>query len=119
MILARETHLDQLADKLREERVRRVIEPLLKGDDEEQGTVANIEHGRDIEYVRDLGVIARDAPVRMANPIYAEVVPRELAWAAQGRMVQEAAWYIEPTRTPPSPGTTKCSGGKSPPMDDP
>ena len=119
MILARETHLDQLADKLREERVRRVIEPLLKGDDEEQGTVANMEHGRDIEYVRDLGLIARDAPVRMANPIYAEVVPRELAWAAQERMVQEVAWYVEPTRIPPSRGTTKCSDGKSPPMVDP
>ena len=96
MILARVTHLDQLADKLGEERVRRVIEPLLKGDDDDQGAVANIEHGRDIEYVRDLGLIARDAPVRMANPIYAEVVPRALAWAVQERMVEDAAWYIEP-----------------------
>jgi len=33
LILSRETHLDQLADKLREPRVRRVIEPLLSGDD--------------------------------------------------------------------------------------
>ena len=96
MILARVTHLDQLADKLSEERVRRVIEPLLKGDDDDRGAVANIEHGRDIEYVRDLGLIARDAPVRMANPIYAEVVPRELGWAVQERMVQEVAWYVEP-----------------------
>ena len=96
MILARETHLDQLADKLAEARVRRVIEPLLKGDDEDPGAVANIEHGRDIEYVRDLGLIAPDAPVRMANPIYAEVVPRELAWAVQERMAQEVAWYVEP-----------------------
>ena len=31
LILRRETHLDQLADKLREPRVRRVIEPLLSG----------------------------------------------------------------------------------------
>ena len=29
LILRRETHLDQLADKLQEERVRRVVEPLL------------------------------------------------------------------------------------------
>ena len=34
LILARETHLDQLADKLDEDRVRRVIEPLPRGDDE-------------------------------------------------------------------------------------
>ena len=31
LIRRRETHLDQLADKLREERVRRVVEPLLAG----------------------------------------------------------------------------------------
>lgn len=31
LILRRETHLDQLADKLREERVRRVIEPIITG----------------------------------------------------------------------------------------
>jgi hypothetical protein len=31
LILRRETHLDQLADKLQEERVRRVIEPVLAG----------------------------------------------------------------------------------------
>ena len=29
---------------------------------------------RDVEYARDLGLIARDAPVRVANPIYAEVI---------------------------------------------
>ena len=33
LILARETHLDQLADRLDEDRVRRVLEPLLRGDD--------------------------------------------------------------------------------------
>ena len=32
LILRRETHLDQLADKLREPRVRRVIEPMLAGE---------------------------------------------------------------------------------------
>lgn len=31
LIIRNETHLDQLADKLREERVRRVIEPMLEG----------------------------------------------------------------------------------------
>ena len=33
LILKRVVHLDQLADKLREDRVRRVIEPLLSGAD--------------------------------------------------------------------------------------
>ena len=89
LILRRETHLDQLADKLQEDRVRRVVEPLLSGGD---------EHGfstRDLEYVRDLGLIAADDPLRVANPIYAEVIPRELTYAAQAGLTEDPAWYVD------------------------
>ena len=89
LIVRRETYLDQLADKLQEDRVRRVVEPLLSGSDE-RGPSA-----RDIEYVRDLGLVARDSPVRIANPIYAEVVPRELTWAEQQLLVEDTAWYVD------------------------
>ena len=88
LILRRETHLDQLADKLQEDRVRRVVEPLLSGGDE--GTFT----ARDLEYVRDLGLVSPDSPPRIANPIYAEVVPRELTYAAQEGLVHDAAWYV-------------------------
>lgn len=90
LILRRETHLDQLAEKLNEDRVRRVIEPLLSGGDEFEFSQ------RDIEYVRDLGLIAVDDPLRIANPIYAEVVPRELTAAAQSRITHEQTWYVDP-----------------------
>ena len=83
LIARRETHLDQLADKLQEDRVRRVVEPLLSGGDERKFSA------RDIEYTRDLGLIAQHGPLRIANPIYAEVVPRELTSAAQEGLVQE------------------------------
>ena len=89
LIARRETHLDQLADKLQEGRVRRVVEPLLSGGDE------NVSSARDLEYVRDLGLIARDRPLRLANPIYAEVIPRELTWAVQETLAQETAWYVD------------------------
>ena len=89
LVLRRETHLDQLADKLREDRVRRVVEPLLTGSETRALT------DRDLEYVRDLGLVARDRPIRIANPIYAEVVPRELTWVAQEELEQEAAWYVD------------------------
>ena len=89
LILRRETHLDQLADKLKEERVRRVVEPLLSG-----GEVRHFAD-RDLEYVRDLGLVAQDRPPRIANPIYAEVVPRELTWVVQEEFEQETVWYVE------------------------
>ena len=89
LVQSRQVHLDQLADKLQEDRVRRVVEPLLSGGDERAFSA------RDLEYVRDLGLIARDNPPRIANPIYAEVVPRELTYAAQAGLVQDPAWYID------------------------
>ena len=88
LILRRETHLDQLVDKLKEERVQRIVEPLLSGAEERHFT------DRDLEYVRDLGLVAQDRPLRIANPIYAEVVPRELTWVIQEEFDQETAWYV-------------------------
>jgi hypothetical protein len=80
LILRRDTHLDQLADKLREPRVREVIEPILLGSSAEVAP-------DDKQYCVDLGLV-RDSPqgVMIANPIYREVVPRELVLAAQERL---------------------------------
>ena len=89
LILRRDTHLDQLTDKLKEGRVWRVIEPLLAGARESSYTA------HDVEYVRDLGLIARNPPIRMANPVYAEVVPRELTWLAQDDLPHDPAWYVD------------------------
>ena len=95
LILSRRTHLDQLAHKLEEERVRRVIEPLLSDADAPGGDAADIRFGRDVDYVRDLGLIAPGQGIRLANPIYAEVVPRELTAAAQERLQVQASWYVD------------------------
>ena len=92
LILDRVTHLDQLADKLQEGRVRRVIEPLLADANQDTYTA------HDLEYLRDLGLVARDAPLRVANPIYAEVVPRELTFVLQDRLADESAWYVDADR---------------------
>ena len=77
LIEARVVHLDQLTDKLQEERVQRVIEPLLSGALKPDISI------HDYEYVRDLGLIAPGDEVRIANPIYAEVIPRELTLMTQ------------------------------------
>jgi hypothetical protein len=74
LILARATHLDSLVSKLNEPRVRRVIEPLIAG----TLPVLDEVFSDDVGYVRDLGLIAVDSPVRIANPIYREVIVRVL-----------------------------------------
>ena len=94
LILRRVTHLDQLADKLREPRVRRVIEPMLRGVELEEA--ASLD---DVQYTVDLGLVRRSASEpQIANPIYREVIPRELTVITQMNLeaVQRQAWYIDP-----------------------
>jgi hypothetical protein len=76
LILARATHLDSLASRLSEPRVRRVIEPLIAGHLPDGD---DLTYNDDVRYVRDLGLIAPTHPVRVANPIYREVIVRALA----------------------------------------
>ncbi|MCY4602868.1 MAG: AAA-like domain-containing protein [Gemmatimonadetes bacterium] len=90
LILRRETHLDQLTDKLQEERVRRVVEPLLSGAERSEAIPLD-----DVEYVRDLGLIARRAPIAIANPIYQEVIPRDLTYTTQEYLAHDPAWYVD------------------------
>ena len=88
LIHRRETHLDQLGHRLSEDRVRRVVEPLLIG------ASVNASSGPDLEYARDLGLIAPDDPVRIANPIYREIVPRELTRPVQSSLLEQTAWFV-------------------------
>ncbi|EHQ34527.1 AAA family ATPase [Methanoplanus limicola] len=93
LIRRRETHLDQLVDKLKEERVRRVIEPMLTGEIFEQSFRTD-----DIDYLVDLGLItqAENGAISISNPIYQEIIPRELSWEAQSGMALNTEWYIAP-----------------------
>ena len=92
LILRRVTHLDQLADKLREERVRRVIEPMLAG--AALGEVPN----DDIQYLIDLGLcrMTKDQGLTIANPIYREVLPRTLAFTPQASLPQITPTWLNP-----------------------
>ncbi len=90
LILRRVTHLDQLVDKLGEERVRRVIEPILAGTQEAEKIPAD-----DVNYVIDLGLVKKDLHLKIANRIYREVIPRELTYSTQLTIHQEAPWYTE------------------------
>ena len=94
LILRRVTHLDQLADKLREPRVRRVVEPMLQGTEMDRATTID-----DMQYAIDLGLVRRTSEgPQIANPIYREVIPRELTTIAQMNLEaqQQTAWYVRP-----------------------
>ena len=93
IICRRDTHIDILIDKLREERVRSVIAPILANED---GEVEQHLKEDDIQYVIDLGLIVRGKPLRIANAIYKEIIPRELTWARQQTLIQQSAWYMNP-----------------------
>ena len=95
IIYRRDTHIDILIDKLKEERVRRVIQPMLTGSaDAEDSNIPT----DDIQYVEDLGLIKRERgkPRRIANSIYREIIPRELTWSTQDGLTQNPAWYMNP-----------------------
>ena len=84
LILRNDTHLDQLTDKLREPRVRAIVEPMLMGELPDLNEL-------DLNYVRDLGLIRLDAQKnpKPANQIYAEVLPRVLTSVTQFGMHSE------------------------------
>ena len=74
IIYRRDTHIDQLIDKLKEDRVRRVIQPMHNASD-------YLIPSDDILYVEDLGLITRERgkPRRISNDIYREIIMREMA----------------------------------------
>jgi hypothetical protein len=88
LIKRRDTHLDVLIDRLQEPRVYNIIDAIITGNIK---TAAELKPD-DIQYVRDLGLIKMKG-LEIANPIYQEVIPRELTYAKQEEMIQDIKWY--------------------------
>ncbi len=91
LILARATHLDSLLARLREDRVRRILTPLIAGD-----VVQSDDLDDDLAYVRALGLVAQGRPVRVANPIYREIIVRVLAAATEESVTVEPSSFVLP-----------------------
>ncbi len=88
LIKRRDTHLDVLIDRLFEPRVRAIMDIVMQGLDAQDFPMD------DISYVIDLGLIRRDQKnLVIANPIYQEVIPRELTYVTEFTMVQKTIWY--------------------------
>ena len=79
IILRRDTHIDSLLERLREPRVRRIVEPVLLG----KRTHLDLAND-DARYVFDLGLmIFAKGDVQPANRIYGEVIIRWLTFNSQ------------------------------------
>ena len=91
IIRERGTHLDSLMERMKEPRVRRVVEPVMLGKD-----IAFDELQDDVRLVLDLGILKQSRGVLApANPMYAEIIGRYISWGTQmdaERRVPETPW---------------------------
>ena len=91
IIRRRDTHVDSLMERLREPRVRRVVEPVIFGGER---TVSS--NSEDWRFVVDLGLLREErGSLVPANRMYAEIIGRYLSRDAQESMetsIPETPW---------------------------
>ena len=95
IIRERGTHLDSLMERMKEPRVRRIVEPVMLGEDRPVS-----RNSDDYLYALDLGLVNEDSRRRLvpANPMYAEVIARYLTRDDQDDMmasVPDTPWATE------------------------
>jgi len=92
LIARQDTHLDSLAERLREPRIKAIIEPMLAG--LELGDIPN----DDIQFVIDLGLCKMhpQGGLTIANPIYREVLPRVLTVTPMASLPMIAPTWLTP-----------------------
>ncbi|MCL1816713.1 MAG: ATP-binding protein [Clostridiales bacterium] len=92
LILRNDTHFDSLMARLHEERVRRIIEPVIIG--QESALDLNSD---DYSYVKDMGLIRDDrGKTEPANPIYGEIIIRTLSRNVQAEIGLKGYTYPIP-----------------------
>jgi hypothetical protein len=90
MILARETHLDSLAVKMQEPAVRKVMESLITGIPDPELTASE-----GFRICTDLGLVKKERNTPMvANPIYMEVLARQMTYSTQDA-IPDPDWQWE------------------------
>ncbi len=95
LIRRRDVHLDQLADKLTEPRVARIIESILVGERAQQEEFEG-DLNEDQQYLIDLGLVRVGTyGLEIANPIYRDIIPRELTTYQQNMLGIDPQWYVK------------------------
>ena len=92
LILRQDTHLDVLIDKLREPRIRKILDTIINS-----GTQLPACDDDDVKYAVDLGLIkVTSKDMKIANPIYQEILPRVLANKFQVALSGRPVDYVLP-----------------------
>jgi hypothetical protein len=93
LIRRNDTHLDSLSDRLREPRIRSVLEPMMAGRDLDES------NHEDREFLVNLGLLRRadSGGLVVANPIYREILPRMLAQGPQDSLPSISPTWLTPT----------------------
>jgi hypothetical protein len=100
LIERQDTHLDSLAERLREPRIRAILEPMLGGESPGEIPVDDIRFATDLGLLRHIGSGGLD----VANPIYREIIVRDLAASTRAALPALApTWltsdgYLDPER---------------------
>jgi hypothetical protein len=92
LIERQDTHLDSLAERLREPRIRGIIEPMLAGGSPKE--LAN----DDIRFAVDLGLVrmTQSGGLDVANPVYREIIIRNLALSPRAAMPSVHPTWLTP-----------------------
>jgi hypothetical protein len=90
MIEARETHLDALGERLRDQRIRRVIQTIITG----ETNLAMSRTSPDVELAVDLGLVRWDTKTgfMISNPIYEEIMTRYLNGNYHDNLPPPSTW---------------------------
>ena len=86
-----ETHLNSLVKRLREPRIRHIIEPILAGHSEVSSLPPD-----DLRFALDLGLVRQvnGGGIVIANPIYREAIPTMLAYVTRAFLPQIAPSWL-------------------------
>lgn len=92
LIDRREVHLDSLAARLDEPRIRAILEPMLAGE-----LLGNVPED-DRRFAMDLGLVraSDEGGLEIANPIYREVIARRLAGGVRATLPRIEPSWLKP-----------------------
>lgn len=92
LIERQDTHLDSLAERLREPRLRAILEPMIGG--ESPGEIPT----DDIRFAIDLGLLRQSTSggLEVSNPIYREIIVRDLVASTRAALPTITPTWLTP-----------------------